>query len=217
MKSIRTVQWYKHADLEQIAAKIHKQFDLSIPVDIDYLVEKVGLEIRDFKRLKEDFNLYGLLAKIKGKFVIFVQQGDLNLTNYLTNGTIAEEFAHYVLHRNYFSNVSNLESACEFYINLKADSEMKMEFDAKYLAGAILIPADHLKKEATSLFSSKESDINKIIKSDNDDKCDLIIAGMATFLSDTYRVSEGVIAYRLKSKSIGFKEFLEKRIKQKCE
>lgn len=215
MKNTRTVQWYKHSKLEQIAEKIHKQFELSVPVDIDYLVEKIGLEIRDFKRLKEDFNLYGLLAKIKNKFIIFVQQGDFNLTNYLTNGTIAEELAHYILHKDYFLNVSNLECACEFYVNLKADSEMKMELDAKYLAGAILLPADHLRKEAISLFSVNESILTKIIESDNDDKCDLIIGGIAIGLSDIYQVSEGVIAYRLKSKYLGFKEFIEKKIQQK--
>lgn len=53
--STKFVQWHKHKNLEQIANDVQKKFTREVPIDIDYIVEMMGLEIVDINRLKEDF------------------------------------------------------------------------------------------------------------------------------------------------------------------
>lgn len=218
MKNTNFVKWHKHQELEEIAVKIHQLHGADVPIDIDYLVEIMGLEIREISRLKEDFGLYGLLAKIKGKFVIFVQRGDLKLTNYHTNLTIAEELSHCILHRDHFSDVNSLEDAYNFYIKLNSQqSEMMIEFNAKQLAYAILLPRADLRKRADETYEKNKIAISQIVKTASEDACDVVISSIASSLSDIYRVPDGAIAFRLKTKIVGFKDFLSKNLKKLCE
>ena len=122
--NIKFVKWHKRKTLEQVADEIHKRFTSEIPIDIDYITEMMGLEILDISRLKEDFGVYGFLGQVKKKFVIFVQKGDFNLTNYYTNFTIAEELSHFILHKEYFRNVKDINEAFEFYTKINQKSEM---------------------------------------------------------------------------------------------
>lgn len=206
--SIKFIRWFKHKDLEGIAAEIHRRLKCEVPVDIDYIVEFAGLDIFDIERLKEDFGLYGSLAKVNKKFTIYVQRGDLKLTNYHTNFTIAEELSHYILHRDHFKNVNNFEEAYEFYNKISSTSEIKLELDAKYLAAAILLPRDHLRKKATEIYREYESIFKDVLNKDYEE----IIDRIASRLSDIYRVPEGVISHRLKRPALKFKDFLKREL-----
>jgi len=214
--SINYIKWHKQDSLEQLAYKILNTYKCEVPIDIDYIVEMMGLEICDIERLKEDFGLYGCLGQIKKKFVIFVQRGDFKLTNYYTNFTIAEELSHFILHKEYFKNVKDINEAFEFCTKICKTSEMKMELDAKYLASAILVPHDHLKKKALDTFKENETAIVEILKKDNEDICEAVIDSLSASLSDIYRAPDGTIAYRLKTKAVGFKEFIRKKQKSLC-
>jgi Zn-dependent peptidase ImmA (M78 family) len=214
--SIKFVKWHKRKTLEQVADEVHKRFTCQVPIDIDYITEMMGLEILDISRLKEDFGLYGFLGQVKKKFVIFVQKGDFKLTNYYTNFTIAEELSHFILHKEYFKNVKDFNEAFDFYTKIAQQSEMMIELNAKYLAGAILLPREHLKKKATEAYKQNESVFNEILKKGNEESCEAIIAGISSSLIDIYRVPEGPIAFRLKTAAIGFKEFIISKFKEKC-
>ena len=214
--NIKFVKWHKRKTLEQVADEIHKRFTSEVPIDIDYITEMMGLEILDISRLKEDFGVYGFLGQVKKKFVIFVQKGDFNLTNYYTNFTIAEELSHFILHKEYFRNVKDINEAIEFYTKINQKSEMMIELNAKYLAGAILLPREHLKKHAIEVYKQNESIFNEIIKNGNEESCELIITGISSFLSDVYRVPDGSISFRLKTAAINFKEFLKSQSQGKC-
>ena len=207
--SINFVRWHKHENLEKIADKIHEHIGYNIPVDIDYVIEIAALEIMDINRLKEDFGLYGFLGKVKDKFTIFVQKGDLKITNYNTTYTLAEELAHYILHQDHFKNVRDFNDAYNFYIKIKQKSEMMMELNAKHLASAILLPREDLKRRAMKCYKDNRKVLLDLLKDDYDRIIDII----ASDLSDTYRTPQGVISYRLKTKVVGFKDFLKKDIK----
>jgi len=210
------VKWHKQKDLEKIAADLHVTYQCKVPIDIDYLVETMNLELCVINRLKEDFGLFGLLAKIKGKYVIFVGKGDFRLTNYSTNFTIAEELSHYILHKQYFKNVRNIDEAVDFFEKtVSQQSEMMIEFNAKYLAGAILLPAEDLKDRSEEVYLGKKSTIAAVMKTAKDDDiCDAVIDGIASSLTDVYRVPDRDISYRLRSQAIGFKNFVQREYKQ---
>lgn len=207
--SISFIRWHKHKDLGQIADYIHKKLGCSVPIDIDYIIEMAGLDIMEVSRLKEDFGLYGLLGKIRDKFTIFIQRGDLKITNYNTTYTLAEELAHYILHNDHFKNTTSVDDAYNFYIKIKQKSEMMMELNAKHLASAILLPREDLKKKATQYYKKNKETLHELLKDDSD----RIINVIASALSDAYQVPEGVISYRLKAKVIGFKDLLKRDLK----
>lgn len=214
MKNIKYVKWHKQTELEKIAASLHSKHGLEVPIDIDYLIEMHGLEILDINRLKEDFNLYGLLAKIKGKFIVFTSRGDLKTTNYYTNFTLAEELSHFILHREYFSDVDDLNEAAEFYIKLKSESEIKIELDAKYLAGAILLPKENLRKKVMEIYEKGKPTFLQLMRDGDKDICEKIIQAIAAPLTDFYHVQDGPITYRLRGSVIGFRDFLKGVYKQ---
>lgn len=211
MKNINYVTWHKHKDLEKIAADIHSKFKCKVPVDIDYIVEMMGLEIFDIPRLKQDFRLLGLLARVKGKYVIYVPQGDLKLTNYSLNFTIAEELSHYILHKDHFEDVDDFVEAYEFYTKISEQSEMMVELDAKHLASAILLPKDSLRSSAEEIFHKNKAIYSKIL----DNNYDAIIDHIASSLEDKFKVPEGKIAQRLKCSELNFREFLKKELGKK--
>ena len=202
--STKYVKWHKNEDLEKIAEAIHRDFECTPPVDIDYIAEMMGLEILDIHRLKEDFGVYGLLGKVKGNYTIYIQKGSFDITNYNTNLTIAEELAHFVLHKKYFDDVQDIDEAHDFYTKIKEKSEAMMEFNAKHLAGAILVPKDDLIKQAEKLFKKHKLQILDIAQNDPD----IVIDYIATRLTDYYRVPDIAISYRLKRKITGFKDFV---------
>jgi Zn-dependent peptidase ImmA (M78 family) len=203
--STEYIKWHKHEELERIAKDIHKKYKCEIPIDIDFLIEIMGLDIRDISRLKEDFGLYGFIGKVRDTFTIFVQKGDFKITNYNTNLTLAEELSHYILHKHYFETVNDIDEAFDFYAHMKKEADMMMEFNAKHLAGALLIPLDDLKIKALALFKENKEILSRLLKND----CDQIINYLSIVLSDIYRAPQAAIIYRLKAKVVGFKEILK--------
>ena len=203
--STKFIKWHTHEELEQIAKEIHKKYECGVCVDIDYIIEMMGLEIRDINRLKEDFGVHGFIGKVKGNFTIFVQKGDLKSTNYNTTFTLAEELSHYILHRHYFEEVNDIDEAFDFYAKMKQESNMMMEFNAKYLAGAILVPLEDLKDRALKIFRQNKEILKRLLDGD----CDQIIDWISIELSSIYRAPQIAIIHRLKTKIVGFKSSLK--------
>ncbi|MBU4312947.1 MAG: ImmA/IrrE family metallo-endopeptidase [Candidatus Omnitrophica bacterium] len=145
-------------------------------------------------------------------FVKWHKHKDLEaIADYIHN-KLAEELAHYILHQEHFKDTATFEDAYNFYIKIRQKSEMMMELNAKHLAAAILLPRGDLTRRATKCYKDNRETLLGLLKDD----CDEIISTIASLLRDVYQVPEGVIAYRLKSKVIGFKDFLKKDIKEDC-
>lgn len=206
MNTKKFVKWPTDSELEKLALKIRKQYDCGIPLDIDYLVEAAGLDLRCMPRLKQDFGVRGLLSRVKNDWVVFVQDDAFSLTNYETNFTIAEEFAHYILHKDMFASVVNFEEAYDFYINtLDEKSRMMMELGAKGLAAALLIPADDLLKKATTILKVHSKTLLPLVEDNLED----VINYISVPLSDEYQAPEHTVIFRLKKKLVGFKDLLK--------
>jgi len=204
--STNYIKWHTHESLEKIASEIHKKYRCNVPVDIDYIVEMMGIELFDISRLKEDFGIYGFLGRVQGRYVIYVQKGAFDATNYNTTLTIAEELTHYILQKKYFKDVKDIEGAYSFYADISEKSKSMMEFNAKYLAGAILVPADILREEATNLVKENKDVLFSLLKEDFNEMIDTL----SSKLRDVFQVPENAISYRLRTRIIGFKEFLKK-------
>ena len=48
------IKWHTHESLEKIALEIHKKYECNVPVDIDYIVEMMGIERSEERRVGKE-------------------------------------------------------------------------------------------------------------------------------------------------------------------
>lgn len=64
---------------------------------------------------------------------------------------MAEELSHFLLHKDLFENITSPEDYINFYIKeLTHKQHDLLDLNAKYLAGAILIPSEYIRRDAIS-------------------------------------------------------------------
>jgi len=146
--SLRT---YSAQELEHIAEGYHKKSgnDFYIPVDIELLLELEGIDLDIWPGLQANHKLLGmiLINPETKKFMVYI---DANLADYSAQRnryrmTVAEELAHFLLHKEAIQFVCHpddfryLQSHAKWY---------ECERNAKRLAAAPLMPASYLIEDA---------------------------------------------------------------------
>lgn len=107
---------YKARDIERLAIKLLEESckpAVVIPIDIDFIVESEPNVILDYiPSLLDRFGIAGILmSKPKGLFAFFI---DEHIADYRPNFyrfTVAEEYAHFKLHRPVFERIKSFEEA----------------------------------------------------------------------------------------------------------
>ena len=107
---------YKVEDLERKALRILEERcrpSITIPVDIDLLAEQEPGVLLDIKPgLKEHHFIPGLVVrKDDGTFEVLIDESVADNNQNYYRFTVAEEFAHIILHRSILENVTNIEIA----------------------------------------------------------------------------------------------------------
>lgn len=146
---------YTANQLEAIAREqirnLKKQGLFSIPVDIELIVEKLhGIQIDVQRGLKEVHNIWGMIGPCKetDKLLILIDENllDLDSLHHLYRMTVAEEFAHSLLHGDAIRAVTRtqeLQKHPEWHIH---------DRNAKRLAAAVLIPAENVVNDAREYY-----------------------------------------------------------------
>jgi hypothetical protein len=147
---------YTAAELEQIAADtVNAYFPLgvTIPIDIDYLVEsdpRVTLDV--MRGLKDTYAVAGAVVTHpdEARVTILIDEAVADGPAPFYRFTLAEEFGHLVLHRPVIERIANLEEV----VALHRSSEYYdvLDRNAKRFAAAILMPAAQLRKDAQAVF-----------------------------------------------------------------
>lgn len=145
---------YSIPRLEQIAKLLldERWPGLTIPIDIDYIVEQEPDTILDYlPGLRAVHGVAGAVISHpkEDRFTILIDEevADGNLSFY--RFTVAEEFAHLKLHRKLLVTVTSVEAAIELH-----ESERYREIDrnAKWLASALLIPPGPVLEDTHRLY-----------------------------------------------------------------
>jgi hypothetical protein len=156
MHSSNYLRTYTAAQLEAIAREqiqnLKKQRRLSIPVDIELIVEKLHeIQIDVQRGLKDTHHIWGMIGYCKGtgRFLILVDENlfDLDSLHHLYRMTVAEELAHSLLHGDAIRAVTSteeLQKHPEWHIH---------DRNAKRLAAAILIPAENVANDARAYYT----------------------------------------------------------------
>lgn len=212
MDPVSQLRTYTLPELEQIAANQLKTLgdNLTIPVDIEDIVEQCGIDL-DIKRNLANRGIMGEIGTNldTGKFIIKIDEKlfEARHRQRICRMTIAEEFAHFLLHRKAIENVKTSEDA----IALKNyPSWHKCERNAKWLAAALLIPAGHILDDSRKFYKQLVStagfgDLNVIKKY------------IRNLLADKYDVSVSAMNYRLENWPVNVIEKIERAIQDKLD
>jgi len=138
------VRDYRLYELERIAADALRDAEVCIKgrrVDIERLIlEKFKLKIESFTDLRRRWDAYAFIDTTAK--VIFIDAELMNEARFEKKYrfTLAEELAHFLIHRELFVHCHTVENRLKIEEMLDERTEAYMESNAKALASAILMP-----------------------------------------------------------------------------
>ena len=190
------LRMYKAGQLEAIAREqiqnLKKQGLFSIPVEIELVVEKLhGIQIDVQRGLKESHHIWGMIGHDKDTdtFLILVDENlfDLDSLHRLYRMTVAEEFAHCVLHAEAILAVKSTDD----FIALQQHTDWHThDRNAKRLAAAILMPAENILNDAREYYK-------EIIEIAGFGDSDAVKKYLVKRLIEKYDVSPAAMKFRL--------------------
>ena len=143
-KPAAKIRDYRLYELERIAADALRDVERCLKgrrVDIERLIlEKFKLKIESFADLRRRWDTYAFIDTTS--MVIFI---DADLMNEIRlekkyRFTLAEELAHFLIHRYLFADCRTIEGRMKIEEMLDERTRAYMESNAKALASAILMP-----------------------------------------------------------------------------
>ncbi len=212
MDPVSHLRTYTLTELEQIAANQLKSLgdNFTIPVDIEDIVEQCGIDL-DIKRGSADRGIMGQIGTNldTGKFIIKIDEKlfEARHNQRICRMTIAEEFAHFLLHRKTIENVKTYEDV----ITLKNHPHWhKYERNAKWLAAALLMPAGHVLNDSRELYK-------QLVSSVGFDNPIAVKKYIRNLLADKYDVSVSAMKYRLENWPINVMDKIDQAMRDKLD
>ncbi len=147
---------YTVAELERIAHEHLQRLptSLSIPIDVDYIVEQLpGVDLDHYPFLRDNYGLDGMVGTDLDttEIVIYIDEklatSERLLRRYRM--TVAEELAHLILHRKAIEAVADPR---DFLALQKLPNWYEYERNAKKLAAMILMPSDIILTHSRELY-----------------------------------------------------------------
>lgn len=156
---------------------------------IESLVDKLGFELIPKTGLKEELGIEAYLPKRLNTIIVDQASMDFGTPRYFF--TLAEEVAHSLIHLK--GHGANRDTLYKWIQSLSKSAYEDLERDAKYLAGAILMP----KSEFMSIFMKKSAAHRKALGVHGDRHT--VIRYSIRRLYMTYCVSFEAAAFRARS------------------
>ena len=148
---------YSRVEIEKIAAaKLQEAFpkSFSIPVDIDLVAEKQPVvdSISLLPELQNKFNVVAVLKSKPTKKCDIILDANTNSFNRpRANFSVAHELGHIVLHKELYLGCYSIQESVELSKRLNK-SYKKIEGNANYFAGAILVPRKTIFEDTEKLY-----------------------------------------------------------------
>lgn len=200
LNPVDLLQTYTLAQLERIATSFHNGVGFKIPVDIDKMLETyedVEVDLDYWPSLAANHKLLGMAGidtDYPGKIFVFIDEGLADNTSQRNRYrmTVAEEFAHIILHRKAIETVKHPDD-----FKLIQEHPMWRTFDrnAKWLAAALLIPAENVLSDTRELYQQIMAVLPKETKFL---RGDIVKNKITALLAERYCVSCQAMEYRLK-------------------
>ena len=191
------VPTYSIPRLEQIAKLLLEERwpGLTIPVDIDYIVEQEPGTVLDY--LPGLRSVHGVAGAVishpeEARFTILVDEGIADGNLFFYRFTVAEEFAHLKLHRKLLVAVTSLEEVIQLH---EWDRYYEIDRNAKWLASSLLIPPGPVLEDTHRLYP-------EMVRRVGFTNPEAVKAYVIDRLSRKYLVSPPTMRYRLQQRPI---------------
>jgi len=196
MVDFNSVRFIDHTKQEiEIKAKtILTSIGSELPIDVDFIIEKSGLDIYPMVGLKRNSGIDAYLALDKKTIYydpdVFVPRMRFSL---------AHEFGHYVLHKELIesSHISDVTEWKSFVERFPEWMRFKIEGHADEFAGQLLVPKEKI-IEVIPEFSSQLTEV----KDHGITDIDLINNSLSKLMCINFNVSNGTMWKRLKNEGI---------------
>lgn len=153
--NLEEIPTYSAGELERVADRLlreRSQPEVVIPIDVDLLVEQEPGVILDYRSgLERAFGVVGVVVHYPEEemFAIYIDQEVADHRPNFYRFTLAEEFAHLVIHRSVIQQAKTLDDAVWLHEWLRYK---EIDRNAKRLAAALLMPPRHVLKDAADLY-----------------------------------------------------------------
>ncbi|MFQ5881773.1 MAG: ImmA/IrrE family metallo-endopeptidase [Candidatus Methylomirabilales bacterium] len=191
--NLEEIPTYSAGELERIADRLLRerwQPEVVMPVDIDLLVEQEPGVVLDYRPgLEQAFGVVGAVVHYpEGEtFTIYIDQDVADHRPNFYRFTLAEEFAHLVLHRSVIQQAKTLEDAAWLHEWLRYK---EIDRNAKRLAAALLMPPRHVLEDAAELYQG-------MVRHIGFENPAAVKKYLVDQLSRRYRVSREAMGHRL--------------------
>jgi len=187
-------------DLERIAKQFLQQHhpSLELPIPIEEIAEfAVGLNIVPIPGLYRDYKIESWLSCDQKAVFVDLRQCEEMETRY--RFSLAHEIGHLLLHADLYREVSlgSFEDWISFHEGLDPATRDSLEWQARSLAGRILVPAEPLVRHAQEQIDAVKLRLPKGVDPE------ALFGAVAIPLSDIFNVHEEVVRIRLSGDGIG--------------
>lgn len=212
MSPDRDLQTYSIPQLERIASEqLKKLQELTIPVDIERIVEIHNIDLDVRRGLQEIHHIWGMVAinLHNQNLIILVDEKLMDLDSLLRvyRMTVAEEFAHVLLHKAAIEKARNIE---DFKALQKHPNWHEHDRNAKWLAAALLMPAAHVLEDSRNLYQ-------QVVSTAGFGDPEAIRKYVRNLLADKYDVSVSAMNYRLENWPVNVREKIDRAMENELD
>lgn len=208
---------YKVEELERIAELYHKKMEngFSIPVDIDLIIESMpGVDLDIYPCLKANHGILGMAGiNENGMISIYIDDElmDQDSQQRRARMTLAEEFAHILIHGEAIQHVKSPKDFCLIHSHPKWPT---FDRNAKRLAAALLMPARTIIEDGSEWYSKVISALPANLRYSNSNAIQKTIISK---LADEYDVSFMSMQFRLGEWPIRILERIQNAVQEKLD
>ncbi len=174
-----------------------------IPVPVEFVIQKHGIEVRPTEKIKEEFDVEGFLSN--DCKTIFIDNHYYKSVNWhhRVRFTLAHELGHFILHREFLDNIKfdSIEEWNKYITDLDTTKLSWFEWQANEFAGRFLVPKNTLIEEI------EKDERNIKLAGDsygliNEDVTGFLIEDFAIRFAKKFMVSPEVLEYRVKNEGL---------------
>lgn len=138
---------YPFSYYKKLAATILKKYGLPVekklPVDIEVLLDKMGITIHSIPNMFKDFGVKGAVIKkaVGTGFDVSIDENQYETQEFYYRFTLAEELSHILLHEKLVAGITCLEEVQEFHRSFTDEQYKRIEQQARVMASQLLLPS----------------------------------------------------------------------------
>lgn len=204
------VPYLEKSDIKKAAADFNLRYNSAkvIPVPIDLIIEShLKINIVPIAGLKEELDNDGFISR--DFTTIHIDQNICLNVDVRYRFSLAHEIGHYVLHKDIINSLkfNSVDDWAEIYDSIELSDYGKLEFQANYFAGCLLVPDFALNPRFDEALKDILSDIKTAQESgiSRETYLESVVSNIARKLAPIFNVSSSCMENRIRNDDLYLK------------